>query len=138
MLPALPMDNVQVSQLAKTGSGIGGLKEQEEEHLPMKQTKHDDGHEEQKEIQEGKEKRKQQMSVSTNKDKDTDQGKGETLTLTPKLSKLSLRKSYQKLKEVPGKVKRSRAASLFHKSEGRRAHRRPGVGGAETNFCLTL
>ena len=76
MLPALLVDNVQVSQPAKTGSGIGGLEEEEEEHLPMEQIKHDNGHEEQKGMQEGREKREQKMSVSTNKDKGTDKGKG--------------------------------------------------------------
>ncbi|KAK0713993.1 hypothetical protein B0T26DRAFT_754040 [Lasiosphaeria miniovina] len=46
---------------------------------------------------------------------------GETFTLTRKLSKLSLKGSYRRLKEVPGKFKRSRVASLFHKPKKRSA-----------------
>ncbi|KAK0712869.1 hypothetical protein B0T26DRAFT_677277 [Lasiosphaeria miniovina] len=77
--------------------------------------KHDDGYEEQKGIPEGREKGKQKISISTDKDKGTDYGEGETLTLTRQLSKLSLKGSYRRLKEVPGKFKRSRVASLYHK-----------------------
>ncbi|KAK0701734.1 hypothetical protein B0T26DRAFT_807623 [Lasiosphaeria miniovina] len=97
-------------------AGIGSLKEKEkEERLLIQQSKHDDGHEEQKGMLEGREKGKQKMSISTDKDKGTDHGEGGTLKLMRKLSKLSLKGSYRRLKEAPGKFKRSRVASLFHK-----------------------
>ncbi|KAK0727228.1 hypothetical protein B0T26DRAFT_671922 [Lasiosphaeria miniovina] len=116
ILPALRTDSVQVSQHTKTGSGIGSPKEEEkEERLLTEQSKHDDGHEEQKGLPEGREKGKQKISISTDKDKGTDHGEGETFTLTRKLSKLSPKGSYRRLKEVPGKFKRSRVASFFHK-----------------------
>ncbi|KAK3359461.1 hypothetical protein B0T25DRAFT_564460 [Lasiosphaeria hispida] len=83
------MKKVPASQPGKTGSGVGGL---EEEHLPIEQIKHDDGHE--------KRKGKQKMSVNViDVDKDKGIGKGgeETVTtLTHKVSKLSLKGSYRK------------------------------------------
>ncbi|KAK0734693.1 hypothetical protein B0T26DRAFT_762156 [Lasiosphaeria miniovina] len=97
-----------------TGSGIG-LKEEKEERLPMQQSKHNDSHEEQKEMPEGRERGKQKTSISTDKGKGTDNSEGKTLKLTRKLSKLSLKGSYRRLKEAPGKFKRPRVASLFHK-----------------------
>ncbi|KAK0709758.1 hypothetical protein B0T26DRAFT_679129 [Lasiosphaeria miniovina] len=110
------LNSIQVSQPTKTGSGTCSLKEKEkEERLLIKQSKHDDGYEEQKGMPEGREKGKQKISISTDKDKGTDHSEGEALMLTPKLSKLSLKGSYRRLKEVPGKFKRSRVASLFHK-----------------------
>ena len=103
MLPEPCVEKAQGSQPGKTGSRIGSL---EDKHLPIEQTKHDDGHE--------KQNGKQKMSFNIDKDGDIDKGEGETLaTLTLKLSKLSLRGSYRKLKEMPGKVKRSRVVSLF-------------------------
>ncbi|KAK0726924.1 hypothetical protein B0T26DRAFT_671661 [Lasiosphaeria miniovina] len=119
ILPALRTNSIQVSQYTKTGSGISSLKEEEkEERLPIQQSKHDDGHDSHEEKKEKERLLIEQSKYDdgyedTDKDKGTDNGEGETLTLTPKLSKLSLKGSYRKLKEVSGKFKRSRVGSLF-------------------------